>query len=153
RSLRPPKSSFFLFGPRGSGKTTWARRHFPKSPFISLLDESLYQSYLAHPHLFYESVVRNSPGSWIIVDEIQRLPQLLNEVHRLIKDQKLKFVQTGSSARKLRRAGVNLLAGRALKRSLYPLTPMEMGNHFDLNQALQYGTLPLILNAEDKKDA
>lgn len=152
RSLAPPKGSFFLFGPRGCGKSTWLKESFGQARLISLLDESLYQSYLANPSLFYNSVRTEKPGSWVAVDEVQRLPSLLNEVHRLIEDQKLKFVLTGSSARKLRRTGVNLLAGRAVRRDMYPLTPMEMGDDFDLDQALKFGTLPLILKSEDPKD-
>ncbi len=120
---------------------------------LSLLDESLYQSFLANPSLFHEMASTVKSGEWLVVDEIQRLPQLLNEVHRLIEDKKIKFALTGSSARKLRRSGVNLLAGRAVRRNMYPLTPMEMGKDFNLSRALQFGTLPLILQADDPKDS
>ena len=147
-----PASSFFLLGPRGTGKTTLIRQWGSFAREISLLDEEKYQRYLARPGLFYEELVLAKPGDWIFVDEIQRLPNLLNEVHRLIEDKKLRFILTGSSARKLRRAGVNLLAGRAVQRFLYPLTPMEMGGDFSLESALQTGTIPLIYNAEDKTD-
>ncbi len=87
------------------------------------------------------------------MDEIQRLPQLLNEVHRLIEEKKLKFALTGSSARKLRRAGVNLLGGRALKKEMFPLTPEELGADFNLNRALRFGTLPLIWRSEEPKES
>ena len=120
---------------------------------ISLLDEERYQSYLAKPRLFYEELALKKPREWVFIDEIQRLPNLLNEVHRLIEDKRLRFILTGSSARKLRRAGVNLLAGRAVHRYLYPLTPMEMGKDFSLTQALKIGTIPLIHQAEDPVDA
>ncbi len=147
-----PKSSFFLFGPRGTGKTTLMEDLGLAQHEVSLLDEERYQRYLAHPGLFYEELVRLDPGSWVFVDEIQRLPGLLNEVHRLIEKKKLKFALSGSSARKLKRAGVNLLAGRAVSRSLYPLTPMEMGDDFQLNQSLAVGSLPLIIQSEDPED-
>ena len=153
RIFEVPKSSFFLFGPRGVGKTTLVRKLGLASHEISLLDEEKYQRYLARPGLFYERLVGLNEGEWVFVDEIQRLPQLLNEVHRLIEDKNLRFVLTGSSARKLRRAGVNLLAGRAVNRCIYPLTPMEMGEDFSLNFALEEGTIPLIYNSLDKKDS
>ena len=147
-----PKSSFFLFGPRGTGKTTLIRQLGLASKEVSLLDEENYQSYLARPGLFYEELVSLNPGQWVFVDEIQRLPNLLNEVHRLIEDRKLRFILTGSSARKLRRSGVNLLAGRAVNRYLYPLTPMEMEKDFSLNSALKTGTIPLIYKSEDQRE-
>lgn len=153
RFLTPPKTSFFLFGPRGCGKSTWLKSSFKAARQISLLDESIYQRYLADPSLFYETARTTKPGQWFVLDEVQRLPQLLNEVHRLIEEQKIKFALSGSSARKLRRTGVNLLAGRAVRRNMYPLTPMEMGDDFDLTKALRFGTLPLILHSEDPKDS
>ena len=143
---------FFLLGPRGVGKTTLIRSLKLASHEISLLDETRYQHYLARPGSFYEQLYVLKKGSWVFVDEIQRLPNLLNEIHRLIEDKKLHFILTGSSARKLRKAGVNLLAGRAVYRYLYPLTPMEMGKSFSLELALETGTIPLIWNAEDKRD-
>ena len=103
--------------------------------------------------MFYEEVSLLKQNEWVFVDEIQRLPNLLNEVHRLIEDRGLRFILTGSSARKLHKSGVNLLAGRAVYRYLYPLTPMEMGKDFSLNKALETGTIPLIHNAEDKYES
>ena len=120
---------------------------------ISLLSEEVYQSYLVRPSLFYEELATLPEKEWVFVDEIQRLSPLLNEVHRLMEDKKLRFVLTGSSARKLRRSGVNLLAGRAVHRYLYPLTPMEMGSDFSLTSALKRGTIPLICDSEDSEDA
>ena len=152
RTFLYPSSSFFLFGPRGTGKTTLVRQQDWIEREISLLDEERYQNYLARPGLFYEELALLQGGKWVFVDEIQRLPNLLNEVHRLIEDRGLRFVLTGSSARKLRRTGVNLLAGRAASRYLYPLTPMEMGEDFFLEAALETGTIPLVVNSEDKKE-
>lgn len=149
RILPPPRSSFFLFGARGTGKSTWLRRHFARARYVDLLDERRYQRLLADPGQLHDELSVLPAGSWVAVDEIQRLPALLNEVHRLIEERRLKFALTGSSARKLRRSGVNLLAGRALRRAMFPLTPAEMGEDFDLQRALRFGTLPLIVAAEE----
>ena len=132
RSLRPPADSFFLFGIRGVGKSTWARQQFPQAPRIDLLDEGVFQSYLRSPQRFGDELRRHKRGTWVVVDEVQRLPALLNEVHRAIEDLGLRFVLLGSSARKLKMAGTNLLAGRAVRREMHPLQPDEMGADFDL---------------------
>ncbi len=150
RSLKSKKHSFFLLGPRGTGKSTWLNHYFKQAKIINLLDEALYQSYLEDISLFYETLKLLKPNSWVVVDEIQRMPNLLNEVHRLIEEKKLKFALTGSSARKLRKSGVNLLAGRAHRHFMYPFTPKELADDFNLNQALRYGTMPLIQVQEDK---
>ena len=113
RLLKAPRQSFFLFGMRGVGKSTWARHAFPDAPRFDLLDEGLYQSYLADPWRFGRELAAIPEGCRVVVDEIQRLPALLNEVHRFIEERRLRFVLLGSSARKLKQAGTNLLAGRA----------------------------------------
>ena len=125
RILAAPRSSFFLFGPRGTGKTTWVRHEYPDAHRIDLLDEALYQSYLADVGRFAGELQAVASGGWVFVDEIQRLPGLLNEVHRHIEDSGLRFILTGSSARKLKRAGVNLLGGRAVHTRMYPFLPHE----------------------------
>jgi predicted AAA+ superfamily ATPase len=153
RILAPPKGSFFLFGPRGTGKSTWIRRAFPEALRIDLLDEALYQSYLADIGGFAGELRGLAPGSVVVVDEVQRLPALLNEVHRHIEDRQLRFVLCGSSARKLKTAGTNLLAGRALRRHLHSLVPEELGKDFDLDHALQFGTLPVVWTAPDRGEA
>lgn len=138
---------------RGVGKSTWARKEFPQAVRFDLLDEGLYQSYLREPRLFGRELARVAPGTWIVLDEVQRLPALLNEVHRSIEERGLRFVLLGSSARKLKQAGTNLLAGRALRRVMLPLLPLELGSDFDLEDALRYGTLPIILCAADRRDS
>ncbi len=151
RLIRPPGQSFFLLGVRGVGKSTWARQQFPDALRIDLLDEARYQDYLADPSLFAADLQTVPPGSWVVVDEIQRLPNLLNEVHRHIEDCRLKFALLGSSARKLKAVGVNLLAGRALHKTMHPLTAVELGDDFDLDVALETGTIPLVQAAEERR--
>ncbi len=152
RSLRSPPDSFFLFGIRGVGKSTWARQRFPNAPRIDLLDEGVFQSYLRDPQRFGQELRRVKRGTWVVVDEVQRLPALLNEVHRAIEELGLRFVLLGSSARKLKMAGTNLLAGRAVRREMHPLQPDEMGKDFDLKEVLRFGSVPIIWRAPHKPD-
>ena len=152
RQLDTPSQSFFLFGPRGTGKTTWVNHQFPHAYRVNLLNESLYQSYLGDISQFANELRTLKPDSWVFVDEIQRLPNLLNEVHRFIEEKNLHFILTGSSARKLKKAGVNLLGGRALFKRMYPFLPGELGPAFNLDKVLTYGSIPLVWNAADKKE-
>jgi predicted AAA+ superfamily ATPase len=145
----PVDKSFFLFGPRGTGKTTWVKSKFPNSVYIDLLKAETYNYLLANPTRIEEFISKGFED-WIVIDEIQKIPQLLDEVHRLIERNKNKFILTGSSARKLRRGGVNLLAGRALIQEIHPLTAYELGSDFDLNSCLLYGGLPLVFASQDK---
>ena len=145
-----PKSSFFLFGVRGSGKTVLLKKLFPKALYIDLLDEELYQNYLLHIGRFYEEVSVQRGKTLVVVDEIQRMPRLLNEVHRLIESSSLRFILTGSSARKIRSKGVNLLAGRAGWLTLHPFVPEELGVDFDLEKALRFGLLPVVWSAPNR---
>jgi len=149
RMLALPKGSFFLFGVRGVGKSTWAATRFPDAVRFDLLDERRYHELLADPGAFGDALRRLKPGTTVVVDEVQRLPSLLNEVHRAIEERRLRFALLGSSARKLKTAGTNLLAGRAAWRTLRPLTPTELGADFDLERVLAYGTIPLVWTAED----
>jgi predicted AAA+ superfamily ATPase len=151
RLLQPPKQSFFLFGPRGVGKTAWTHERFPDALFFDLLDHHTYTQLLAAPQRLGDQIPR-AHKRWVVVDEIQRVPELLNEVHRLIESRRLRFVLTGSSARKLRRRGVNLLAGRAVTRHMHPLTAIELGRDFDLKNALRWGCLPLACTSEQPRD-
>jgi predicted AAA+ superfamily ATPase len=119
--------------------------------YFDLLDHPTYTQLLAAPQRLGDQIPRTHKG-WVVVDEIQRAPELLNEVHRLIESRRLRFVLTGSSARKLRRRGVNLLAGRAVTRHLHPLLAYELGRDFDLKRALRWGCLPLACTSEDPQD-
>lgn len=152
RILNVPKQSFFILGPRGSGKSTWLRSMFPDAHVIDLLSEETYQRLLSNPGQFADELRSVSTGRWVIVDEVQRLPNLLNEVHRFMEERRLNFVLCGSSARKLKRAGVNLLAGRALRRSMHPFVPEELGEQFDFDNVLQYGSLPIVWDSADKQE-
>lgn len=151
RRLARPKGSFFLLGPRGTGKSTWVKAELPDAHRVDLLDEGLYQTYLADPRRFADELRVLAPGSWVVVDEIQRLPSLLNEIHRAIEERRLRFALTGSSARKLRRGGVNLLGGRAVRLSMFPFVPEELGDAFDAGRALREGTLPLVWASGDPR--
>jgi predicted AAA+ superfamily ATPase len=153
RLLTPPTDkSFFLFGLRGVGKSTWVKQTFPDALRFDLLDEGLFQSYLRDPRMFGRELLRVSPRKTVIVDEVQRLPSLLNEVHRFIEERQLRFILLGSSARKLKQAGTNLLAGRALKRTMFPFLPEELGSDFNLNEVLCFGSLPIIWQSSSKPD-
>jgi uncharacterized protein len=147
-----PNLSFFLLGPRGTGKTTYLRSALPDAHVVDLLSEETYQRFLASPGLFAGELRAVSSDRWVVVDEVQRLPSLLNEVHRFIEERSLRFVLCGSSARKLKRAGVNLLAGRALHRSMHPFLPEELGSGFDLARALRSGLLPIVWASEEPQE-
>lgn len=137
-------------GPRGSGKSTWLRATFSDAHVFDLLSEETYQRLLARPGSFADELRAVPEEQWVIVDEIQRLPNLLNEVHRFSEEKHLRFVLCGSSARKLKRAGVNLLAGRALNRSMHPFVPEELGAQFNLEESLRWGLLPIIWDSSAK---
>jgi len=145
--LRADKS-FFLFGPRGTGKTFWVKNQFPNALYLDLLSTSLYRDLLSNPSSL-EEMIRPGFADFIILDEVQKIPELLNEVHRLIENFHYKFILTGSSARSLRRRGVNLLAGRAFTFHLYTLTPEELGPDFNLDFCLKYGSLPALFSEKD----
>lgn len=135
------ENSVFLFGPRGTGKTMWIKTHLPSAIYFDLLDFSIYSDLLAKPNRLME-MIPSHYKDWIIIDEVQRVPELLNEVHRLIEHYHYKFILTGSSARSLHRKGVNLLAGRALRYHMHPLIIQELGDDFNLAHVLKHGLLP-----------
>jgi predicted AAA+ superfamily ATPase len=142
--------SFFLFGPRGTGKTTWVKSAFPKAVYIDLLEAELFNDLIANPQRLASFI---PPGfkDWVIIDEVQRIPDLLHEIHRLIEAKKYHFILTGSSPRKLKKKGPNLLAGRALTLSLHPLSVAELGDDFRLELSLAYGQLPSVYTESDPK--
>lgn len=151
RITRLPSRSFFLFGVRGVGKSSWARVTLPEALRLDLLDEALFHDLLADPSLFRQLVSAVAPGDWVVIDEVQRVPALLNEVHRLVEERGLRFALLGSSARKLKTAGTNLLAGRAVRKSMYPLVPQELGADFNLDEVLMYGSIPLVWTADGRR--
>jgi predicted AAA+ superfamily ATPase len=142
--------SFFLFGPRGTGKTTWVKASFPKAVYIDLLEAELFNRLTANPQRL-EQLIPNTNRDWIVIDDVQRVPEILNEVHRLIETKNIKFILTGSSARKLRKKGPNLLGGRALTYSFHPLTAVELKGEFNLNHSLKFGMMPCVYTEKDAK--
>jgi predicted AAA+ superfamily ATPase len=147
----PRDKSFFLLGPRGTGKSTLLRHVFPTALYIDLLDVAVYTDLLTHPERLEARALPVAPAR-IVIDEIQRLPKLLDEVHRLIERRRWRFALTGSSARKLRRGGVDLLAGRARTTTMHPLTAAELGDAFDLGHSVRYGQLPTVYVEKDPKE-
>jgi predicted AAA+ superfamily ATPase len=146
RRLTLPTRSFFLFGPRGTGKTTLLRGLLPRARWFNLLVDAELLRLTRDRELFRQEVAALPGGSWVVVDEVQRLPGLLDDVHDLLTRHptRWRFALTGSSARKLRRGDVNLLAGRAITRRLFPLTMVELGMRPSIDDMLRFGGLPLI---------
>ncbi|MCX6117643.1 MAG: AAA family ATPase [Proteobacteria bacterium] len=155
----PKNHSFFLFGARGTGKTSLLRTSIPseKTLWLDLLNQNTEDRYRSDPELLYSECKTTQP-EWVVIDEIQKIPRLLDAVHRIIENTEFlapHFALTGSSARKLRHGGANLLAGRAFIRNLFPLTYIELGDKFDLSNVLNYGSLPKVFalnTVSDKED-
>lgn len=146
------RKSIFLFGPRSTGKSTLLRQAFPPEAIINLLRSQTWLSLSAKPSMLREMVAEISrTGSVVVIDEIQKLPQLLDEVHDLIETTGMHFVMTGSSARKLKASGVNLLAGRAWQARMFPLTSQEIPG-FNLERYLLYGGLPQVCTSQDPQE-
>lgn len=150
----PTNHSFFLFGARGTGKTSLLKSRFKEQVlYIDLLNLDIEAAYQLDPEQLYRELnALPTETSIIIIDEIQKVPKLLDVVHRKIEESALVFVLTGSSARKLKRGAANLLAGRAFVFHLHPLTALELGEQFDLQRALSFGTLPAVWNFSDDLD-
>lgn len=146
------KDSIFLFGPRGTGKTAWLKKNLGSGNhiYIDLLDSLTFRELHANPEKLVNYIEPDFTG-WIVIDEVQKIPQLLDEVHKLIEDKNFRFILTGSSARKLRREGVNLLAGRAIRYTMHPLTAQELQEDFNIEHALKFGMLPATYTYDDKK--
>jgi predicted AAA+ superfamily ATPase len=146
RLFHLPAHSFFLFGPRGTGKTTWLRHVLPDALWFDLLRTQTFLTLTRQPELFRQQVEARPKSSWVVLDEVQRLPSLLNEVHALIAERgrAYRFALSGSSARKLKRMDVNLLAGRVINRQFFPLTAAELNYNLDPDRILRFGLLPQI---------
>jgi predicted AAA+ superfamily ATPase len=150
RFFTPPADHFFLLGPRGTGKTWWTRQHFPDALRVDLLDPETLRAMAARPERLRERVAAQPGLKQVVIDEVQKLPELLEVAHLMIEEKgQTQFVFTGSSARKLRRGGVNLLGGRAAQKSLHPFMAAELGARFRLEDALRLGMLPVVLGAAD----
>lgn len=150
RTLAPPRTACFLFGPRGTGKSTWIRTALPDAFVVNLLPPDAMLRYEREPAQFAAEVLVHPRDRWIVVDEVQRAPGLLDQVHWLMEEKGYKrFVLTGSSARKLKRGAANLLAGRAIVRSLFPLTTREIGPAVPVRRLLRFGSLPMSVTAPD----
>jgi predicted AAA+ superfamily ATPase len=141
------RKSYFLLGPRQTGKTFLIRQTLPGVRVYDLLDTATYLTLSQNPGRIAEELAREDRV--VVIDEIQRLPELLNEVHRIIEKSGIRFLLTGSSARKLRRGGVNLLGGRARTKYMHPLTCGELGSRFELQRAVERGLLPSIYFSDD----
>ncbi len=146
RAMKDRPGSYFLFGPRGTGKTTWLKEQFPDAVTITLLASDIRRELRTYPERLENYLSGVNEGSTVVIDEIQRAPGLLDIVHNLMDARrKIRFVMTGSSARKLRRnAGTDLLGGRAARRMCHPFIASEMGGDFKLDEALKYGMIPLV---------
>lgn len=152
----PQNRSFFLFGARGTGKSTLVHQTFSRDTthFIDLLLSSEEESYARDPDRLYREALKLPESvKTIVIDEVQKLPKLLDIVHKLIFETSLQFVLTGSSARKLRHGAANMLAGRAFVRNLHPLTAREVGDRFVLEEALNWGSLPEVFSLDDESKA
>lgn len=147
--------SFFLFGARGVGKTHLLEQtfHDSKPLFINLLDPDVFDELSTYPERL-QSKLDPVKGKvdWVVIDEVQKVPQLLDVVHKNISKEIFKFALTGSSARKLRRGSANMLAGRAFLFTLFPLTYQELSDHFNLHEVLNYGSLPGLINLKSTED-
>ena len=144
RFFKAPTKSFFLFGPRGTGKSTWLKECFPDAIWIDLLDSEQLRLYIAYPEKIKETLEKSN-SKIVVIDEVQKVPDLLLWVHKIIEEKRgYLFVLTGSSSRKLKREGVDLLAGRALLCHMHPFIATEMGDEFALEDALRLGMLPLV---------
>lgn len=145
RFFKDPERSYFLFGPRGTGKSTWVKKSNPDAIHIDLLKPDVERQLVAYPERLGELVPKGTTAT-IFIDEVQRAPSLLTVVHDLIEQKSgFKFILSGSSPRKLKREGADLLGGRALHRQMHPFMAAELGEQFDLKNALIYGMLPIVM--------
>ena len=153
RFFTPAEGSYFLFGPRGTGKSTWLKGAYPEALWIDLNDPKALRTLSAAPERLEAQLEASPEKKVIVIDEVQRVPELLNVVHRAIeKKQGYRFILTGSSARKLKREGVNLLGGRASLKKMPPFYASELGADFNLEKSLILGMLPIVLNSSEPEE-
>ncbi|SPD72874.1 conserved hypothetical protein [uncultured Desulfobacterium sp.] len=153
RFFHDPGQSFFLFGPLGTGKSTWLSRHYKEALIIDLLSPDVYRSYAAKPERLKEVLDGQRPGRTIVIYEIQKVPHLLDVVHQLMEQHAgWRFILTGSSSRKLKRSGVDLLAGRAVLKTMHPFMAAELGGRFSLRESLNTGMVPLVFSSSSPQD-
>jgi predicted AAA+ superfamily ATPase len=151
RALRLPaagSASFFLWGLRQTGKTTLLRETYPHAFWIDLLKSKEYRRYLQNPERLRQEISATNPVRQVVIDEIQKVPQLLDEVHCLLENRGVQFALSGSSARKVKRGAPNLLGGRAVRYELHGITEAEIGDDFDLDRVVSHGYLPKIYLSE-----
>ena len=144
----PPKTSFFLWGPRQVGKTSLLRKTYPLAPRINLLLSEEFAAYQSRPQLLRERIIQNK-WKFVVIDEIQKVPQLLDEIHYLIEEHRIVFAMCGSSARKVRSNHANLLGGRAMRFEMMGLVSKELGSKFQLQKIINRGYLPAIYDSDD----
>lgn len=153
RKITSPKSSYFLLGPRGTGKSTWLSHQYSKALRIDLLLGEEERRFSSYPERIRDITESMASGDTLILDEIQRVPRLLPEIHALIEEKKgIQFIMTGSSTRKLRRSVSDLLGGRALMRQMGPFLASELGKQFSIEKALNTGLIPLIWESSDPEE-
>ena len=146
------EESFFLLGPRGTGKSTWLKDRYPNAYIIDLLKPNVFRLFQARPESLADIVKGNAKTRCFVIDEVQKTPDVLTVVHSLMEEHLgIQFVLTGSSARKIKRTGADLLAGRAIRKTMYPFMACELGEAFSLDQALTYGMLPVVYGSRQKK--
>ena len=144
RFFKPSETGYFLFGPRGTGKSTFLRYHYPNALWIDLLKPDDFRKYSARPERLIERVKAHPEFQVIIIDEVQKVPELLSAVHLLVEENKsLQFILSGSSARKIKRKDVNLLGGRLVLRTMHPFLLAELGDQYSFDRALENGLIPL----------
>ena len=149
REINIPKSSFFLFGPRGTGKSTFVKSLINKNDlYIDFLDPDTFRTYTAFPETLIRTVNAVNPKR-VIIDEVQKAPQILDVVHKIMEDKKILFILTGSGSRKLKKTGADLLGGRASYCRMHPFTASELGQSFSLEKALQTGLIPVVEKSAD----
>ncbi len=148
RFFTPPQQSYFVFGPRGTGKSTWLKQHYASAYWVDLNNPELFRYFSAGPERLRLIVEEQSEKKIIVIDEVQKVPELLDVIHIMLEEKRgYQFIMTGSSARKLKKHGVNLLGGRALLKYMSPFFAGELGSAFNLDRNLRLGMLPLVLDS------